>query len=176
MYNAAISILKRIISPNMSEQSKIEAIYKYVIDNVEYDYKTMAEREEDYNNNYHPLEQSEKLRKFRLINTAFSGIIYHKGNCEALSNTIVFLLNIIGIKASTIYTYKKDGCYHDHFDHAALKIFFDYNTFYSDPEDDKMKRKTNIFLTKSEFLLEHLISPFDLKVDSLTEKKQKLRK
>lgn len=177
MYNIALSILKKIIKPNMNDLDKIEAIYRYVIGNVEYDYKTMAEREEDYiHNAYHPLDQSEKLRKFRIINTAFSGIIYKKGNCEALSNTISFLLKIIGITANTIYTYKKDGSYHDHFDHAALKILTNTGIYYSDPEEDKIKGTINIFLTKNEFLNQHAMSPFDLKVESLIEKKQKIRK
>ena len=83
----ADEIVSKIITPNMTDEKKIETIYDYIINNADYD-------SEYYSNN--------KKVDFT-SRTAYGILLNKKGICGGFSDSINMLLRKIGIEAYSVF-------------------------------------------------------------------------
>lgn len=132
----ACNIIASIINDNMDLYTKITNIYKYVITNLIYDYEGLDYRNDYYiNHQYNAFENSETMNKFRRMNTSIEAFKNGCVVCEGYVNMMIYLLNLIGVKAKSIKVKNKGT--NSHYDHVAMCYEYNDEIYYADPQKEE---------------------------------------
>ena len=137
---------------NKSDYEIAYEIYKYIIQNVQYDYDGLEYREKHFDA---LAKEDKEYAKMIFINTSLSALKNKKSVCDGYVNAIIYLLNLAGIKALPVLCANKDGSLH-----TAIKILIDEDWIYADPERDSSDKKMCYFnLTREELAKRYTIAP-----------------
>lgn len=167
-------ILDQIIDDSMSETEKICAINTWLVDNVEYDFNVIDERD-DASAGKIELEGQRAIDNIR-ANSAYNSLVLQSAVCEGYTNGMKYLLNKAGIEAEKVdcrYWDKEDEEITEYIhpknaNHSIIRFKTKDGWFYSDPTFDSMnpcKRKF-FFKTKNEINKIHGLSLIEMNVDS----------
>lgn len=167
-------ILDEIIDDSMTDLEKICAINTWFVDNVEYDFKVIDERD-DASVGKIDLEGKRAVDNIR-ANSAYNSLVLQSAVCEGYTNGMKYLLNKAGIEAEKVdcrYWDEKDEeiteyIHSKNSNHSIIRFKTKDGWFYSDPTFDSMdpcKRKF-FFKTKSEMVNVHGLSISEMNVES----------
>lgn len=177
-------ILKNIIEPEYTEIEKTLAIYNYITENVDYDYK-MLEFDEEMQKDMRYLlflEGSSNKSSYSIINkrilskhSSFNGIMKGKAVCQGYSQMMHYMLtkeNIesreIGCTANPITEEQEDK----EIDHSVIRVKTDDEWYYYDPTWDVGKTTYEYaYNTKDEFYKKHTLSAGEEKIENVKQKK-----
>ena len=167
-------ILDEIIDDSMTDLEKICAINTWFVDNVEYDFNVIDERD-DASVGKIDLEGKRAVDNIR-ANSAYNSLVLQSAVCEGYTNGMKYLLNKAGIEAEKVdcrYWDEKDEEITEYIhpknsNHSIIRFKTKDGWFYSDPTFDSMdpcKRKF-FFKTKSEMANVHGLSISEMNVES----------
>ena len=177
-------ILQNIIKPDYTEIEKTLAIYNYITDNVDYDYKMLEFDQEmqKYEKYCLFLEGSSNKSSYSIINkrllskhSSFNGIMKGKAVCQGYSQMMHYMLtkeNIesreIGCTANPITEEQEDK----EIDHSVIRVKTDDEWYYYDPTWDTGKTKYEYaYKTKDEFYKKHTLNAGEEKIENVKQKK-----
>lgn len=179
-------ILQNIIKPEYTEIEKTLAIYNYITENVDYDYKMLEfDQEMKKDEKYCVfLEESSNRSSYSIINkrilgkqSSFNAIMKGKAVCQGYANMMHYMLTKENIESIEI------GCIADPIieeqeledkgiDHSVIRVKTDDEWYYYDPTWDAGKFELrNAFKTKEEFEKNHTFTVLEEKIKSPEEKK-----
>lgn len=146
---------------NNDIESSIINLYRYIVTHLTYDYDGLEERNNYYiNNKYNPFLDNDIMNKFRLMNTCIHALLNGCVICEAYVNALIYLYNLIGIKARSLRVREKGN--DTHYDHAAMCFVYNEKIYYSDPQkEDDFIKLNKLFMREEEFRNIYDISPLD---------------
>lgn len=179
-------ILQNIIKPEYTEIEKTLAIYNYITENVDYDYK-MLEFDQEMKKDMRYwlfLEGSSNKSSYSIINkrilgkqSSFNAIMKGKVVCQGYSNMMRYMLTKENIESREI------GCIADpiieeqkleekEVDHSVIRVKTDDEWYYYDPTWDAGKTKYEYaYNTKDEFYKKHTLNAGEEKIQSVKQKK-----
>lgn len=179
-------ILQNIIKPEYTEIEKTLAIYNYITENVDYDYK-MLEFDQEMKKDMRYwlfLEGSSNKSSYSIINkrilgkqSSFNAIMKGKVVCQGYSNMMHYMLTKENIESREI------GCIEDpiieeqkleekEVDHSVIRVKTDDEWYYYDPTWDAGKTKYEYaYNTKDEFYKKHTLNAGEEKIQSVKQKK-----
>ena len=177
-------ILQNIIKPEYTEIEKTLAIYNYITENVDYDYKMLEfDQEMKKDEKYCVfLEESSNRSSYSIINkrilgkqSSFNAIMKGKAVCQGYSQMMHYMLtkeNIesreIGCTANPITEEQEDK----EIDHSVIRVKTDDEWYYYDPTWDTGKTKYEYaYKTKDEFYKKHTLSAGEERIQSVKQKK-----
>ena len=179
-------ILQNIIKPEYTEIEKTLAIYNYITENVDYDYKMLEfDQEMKKDEKYCVfLEESSNKSSYSIINkrilgkqSSFNAIMKGKAVCQGYANMMHYMLTKENIESREI------GCIADPIieeqeledkgiDHSVIRVKTDDEWYYYDPTWDTGKTKYEYaYKTKDEFYKKHTLSAQEEKIQSVKQKK-----
>ena len=179
-------ILQNIIKPEYTEIEKTLAIYNYITENVDYDYKMLEfDQEMKKDEKYCVfLEESFNRSSYSIINkrilgkqSSFNAIMKGKAVCQGYANMMHYMLTKENIESIEI------GCIADPIieeqeledkgiDHSVIRVKTDDEWYYYDPTWDTGKTKYEYaYKTKDEFYKKHTLSAQEEKIQSVKQKK-----
>ena len=179
-------ILQNIIEPEYTEIEKTLAIYNYITDNVDYDYKMLEFDQEmqKYEKYCLFLEGSSNRSSYSIINkrilgkqSSFNGIMKGKAVCQGYANMMHYMLTKENIESREI------GCIANPIteeqeledkgtDHSVIRVKTDDEWYYYDPTWDAGKTTYEYaYKTKDEFYKKHTLSAQEEKIQSVKQKK-----
>lgn len=179
-------ILQNIIEPEYTEIEKTLAIYNYITDNVDYDYK-MLEFDERMQKDVRYslfLEGRSNKSSYSIINkrllgkqSSFNAIMKGKAVCQGYAQMMHYMLtkeNIesreIGCIANSITEEQK--LEEKGIDHSVIRVKTDDEWYYYDPTWDTGKTKYEYaYKTKDEFYKKHTLSAGEERIQSVKQKK-----
>lgn len=179
-------ILQNIIKPEYTEIEKTLAIYNYITQNVDYDYKMHEFGEEIQKDMRYGLflEGSSNRSSYSIINkrilskqSSFNGIMKGKAVCQGYANMMHYMLtkeNIesreIGCIATPIT--KEQKLEDKEIDHSVIRVKTDDEWYYYDPTWDVGKTTYKYaYNTKDEFYKKHTLSAGEEKIENVKQKK-----
>lgn len=153
LYNIGLQIIQKIISNDMDEYEKVRKIYKYIVENLSYDYDSLEERNKYVYSNSISVYGND----YKDINTSYKALKDHMVVCEGYANSLKFLLNIIGVESKTIVCFfKNSGESFEYFNHTASMIKIDGIWYYCDSQLENDSGNLKYFLqTREEFEITH---------------------
>ena len=159
VHNIATNIIKN--NTNDDIESSIVNLYRYIVTHLTYDYDGLEERNNYFiNNKYNPFLDNELMNKFRLMNTCIHAFLNGCVICEAYVNALIYLYNLIGIKARSLRVKEKGN--NTHYDHATMCFVYNNKLYYSDPQkEDDFIKLNKLFISEEEFRNIYDISPLD---------------
>lgn len=179
-------ILQNIIEPEYTEIEKTLAIYNYITDNVDYDYK-MLEFDERMQKDVRYslfLEGRSNKSSYSIINkrilgkqSSFNAIMKGKAVCQGYAQMMHYMLTKENIESREI------GCIADPIieeqeledkgiDHSVIRVKTDDEWYYYDPTWDTGKTKYEYaYKTKDEFYKKHTLSAGEERIQSVKQKK-----
>lgn len=179
-------ILQNIIEPEYTEIEKTLAIYNYITDNVDYDYK-MLEFDERMQKDVRYslfLEGRSNKSSYSIINkrilgkqSAFNAIMKGKAVCQGYANMMHYMLTKENIES------RETMCIADPIieeqeledkgiDHSVIRVKTDDEWYYYDPTWDTGKTKYEYaYKTKDEFYKKHTLSAGEERIQSVKQKK-----
>lgn len=179
-------ILQNIIKPEYTEIEKTLAIYNYITENVDYDYKMLEfDQEMQKDEKYCVfLEESSNRSSYSIINkrilgkqSSFNAIMKGKAVCQGYAQMMHYMLTKENIESREI------GCIADPIieeqeledkgmDHSVIRVKTDDEWYYYDPTWDTGKTKYEYaYKTKDEFYKKHTLSAQEEKIQSVKQKK-----
>lgn len=179
-------ILQNIIKPEYTEIEKTLAIYNYITENVDYDYKMLEfDQEMKKDEKYCVfLEESSNRSSYSIINkrilgkqSSFNAIMKGKAVCQGYAQMMHYMLTKENIESREI------GCIADpiieeqkleekEVDHSVIRVKTDDEWYYYDPTWDTGKTKYEYaYKTKDEFYKKHTLSAQEEKIQSVKQKK-----
>ena len=179
-------ILQNIIKPEYTEIEKTLAIYNYITENVDYDYKMLEfDQEMKKDEKYCVfLEESSNRSSYSIINkrilgkqSSFNAIMKGKAVCQGYANMMHYMLTKENIESIEI------GCIADPIieeqeledkgiDHSVIRVKTDDEWYYYDPTWDAGKTTYEYaYKTKDEFYKKHTLSAQEEKIQSVKQKK-----
>lgn len=179
-------ILQNIIKPEYTEIEKTLAIYNYITENVDYDYKMLEFDQEMQKDEKYCLflEGSSNKSSYSIINkrilgkqSAFNAIMKGKAVCQGYAQMMHYMLTKENIESREI------GCIADPIieeqeledkgmDHSVIRVKTDDEWYYYDPTWDTGKTKYEYaYKTKDEFYKKHTLSAQEEKIQSVKQKK-----
>lgn len=178
-------ILQNIIEPEYTEIEKTLAIYNYITDNVDYDYKMLEfDQEMKKDEKYCVfLEESSNRSSYSIINkrilgkqSSFNAIMKGKAVCQGYAQMMHYMLTKENIESREI------GCIADPIieeqeledkgiDHSVIRVKTDDEWYYYDPTWDTGKTKYEYaYKTKDEFYKKHTLSAQEEKIENVKQK------
>ena len=179
-------ILQNIIEPEYTEIEKTLAIYNYITDNVDYDYK-MLEFDERMQKDVRYslfLEGRSNKSSYSIINkrilgkqSSFNAIMKGKAVCQGYAQMMHYMLTKENIESREI------GCIADPIieeqkledkgiDHSVIRVKTDDEWYYYDPTWDTGKTKSEYaYKTKDEFYKKHTLNAGEERIQSVKQKK-----
>lgn len=179
-------ILQNIIEPEYTEIEKTLAIYNYITDNVDYDYK-MLEFDERMQKDVRYslfLEGRSNKSSYSIINkrilgkqSSFNAIMKGKAVCQGYAQMMHYMLTKENIESREI------GCIADPIieeqkledkgiDHSVIRVKTDDEWYYYDPTWDTGKTKYEYaYKTKDEFYKKHTLNAGEERIQSVKQKK-----
>lgn len=179
-------ILQNIIKPEYTEIEKTLAIYNYITENVDYDYKMLEfDQEMKKDEKYCVfLEESSNRSSYSIINkrilgkqSSFNAIMKGKAVCQGYAQMMHYMLTKENIESREI------GCIADpiieeqeleekEVDHSVIRVKTDDEWYYYDPTWDTGKTKYEYaYKTKDEFYKKHTLNAGEEKIQSVKQKK-----
>ena len=179
-------ILQNIIKPEYTEIEKTLAIYNYITENVDYDYKMLEFDQEMKKDEKYCifLEESSNRSSYSIINkrilgkqSSFNAIMKGKVVCQGYANMMHYMLTKENIESIEI------GCIADPIieeqeledkgiDHSVIRVKTDDEWYYYDPTWDAGKTTYEYaYKTKDEFYKKHTLSAQEEKIQSVKQKK-----
>ena len=179
-------ILQNIIKPEYTEIEKTLAIYNYITENVDYDYKMLEFDQEMKKDEKYCLflEGSSNKSSYSIINkrilgkqSSFNAIMKGKVVCQGYANMMHYMLTKENIESREI------GCIADpiieeqkleekEVDHSVIRVKTDDEWYYYDPTWDAGKTKYEYaYNTKDEFYKKHTLNAGEEKIQSVKQKK-----
>lgn len=155
VYEIARKIVDDNITDEMTDEEKIETLYKYVVSNLEYDNENLAKRAKYVSTNSNLNIYS---NKFKYINSSYGAFTSGKAVCEGYANMLIFLLNMVGIESRIVYCNVKGivSENQDYYSHAANKIKIDNKWYYFDSQLETNINELRYYKkTKEEFYKTH---------------------
>lgn len=164
MNKKAQEILSSIIQPNYSDIEKVSAIYAYIIQNVQYDYESLAAAKGEKNAAYEEAKKNMGERITTILDrrqSSYNAILQGKSVCEGYTNMMHYLLSSVGVQSKTC------SCSADlnrkvvgaNSNHSVIKVQIEGNWYYFDPTWDAQENVLkNFFKTKDEFSKTHILS------------------
>lgn len=161
LYFKGIQVLSGIINNTMSDEEKIEKIYKFIIQKLRYDFEDLEKR----NNYVYTHNIGIYDNDYKDINSSYKALIEYKAVCEGYANLFKFLLNIEGIESETIVCfYKNSNEKFEYLNHTANKIWLNNEWLYCDPQLEDNINNLRFFLkTRDEFSNTHILIDDKLK-------------
>ena len=179
-------ILQNIIEPEYTEIEKTLAIYNYITDNVDYDYK-MLEFDERMQKDVRYslfLEGRSNKSSYSIINkrilgkqSSFNAIMKGKAVCQGYAQMMHYMLTKENIESREI------GCIADPIieeqkledkgiDHSVIRVKTDDEWYYYDPTWDTGKKKYNeCSCASDEFYKKHTLNAGEERIQSVKQKK-----
>ena len=159
VHNIATNIVTN--ETNNDLENSIINIYRYIVTHLTYDYDGLEERNNYYiNNKYNPFLENELMNKFKLMNTCIHALLNGCVVCEAYVNALIYLYNLIEIKARSLRVREKGS--NTHYDHATMCFLYNNKIYYSDPQkEDDFIKLNKLFMSEEEFKSIYDISPLD---------------
>ena len=105
MDKRAQEILEGIIGKDYSDIEKIAAIYVYIIQNVKYDYETLAAAKGEENVAYEEARSNLSENINTILDrrqSSYNTILKGKGVYEGYTNMMHYLLHSVGVKSKTV--------------------------------------------------------------------------
>ena len=182
----AEEILQNIIEAEYTEIEKTLAIYNYITENVDYDYKMLEfdQRMRKDARYFLFLEGHSNKSSYSIINkrilskhSSFNGIMKGKAVCQGYANMMHYMLTKENIESREI------GCIADpiieeqkleekEVDHSVIRVKTDDEWYYYDPTWDAGKTKYEYaYNTKDEFYKKHTLNAGEEKIQSVKQKK-----
>lgn len=179
-------ILQNIIKPEYTEIEKTLAIYNYITENIDYDYKMLEFDQEMKKDEKYCLflEGSSNKSSYSIINkrilgkqSSFNAIMKGKVVCQGYANMMHYMLTKENIESREI------GCIADpiieeqkleekEVDHSVIRVKTDDEWYYYDPTWDAGKTKYEYaYNTKDEFYKKHTLNAGEEKIQSVKQKK-----
>ena len=173
-------ILQNIIKPEYTEIEKTLAIYNYITENVDYDYKMLEfDQEMKKDEKYCVfLEGSSNKSSYSIINKRILGKqSSFNAVCQGYANMMHYMLTKENIESIEI------GCIADPIieeqeledkgiDHSVIRVKTDDEWYYYDPTWDTGKTTYEYaYKTKDEFYKKHTLSAQEEKIQSVKQKK-----
>lgn len=164
MDKKAQDILHSIIRPGYSDIEKISAIYAYIIQNVQYDYESLAAAKGEKNSAYEEAKNNLGERISTILDrrqSSYNAILQGKGVCEGYTNMMHYLLNSVGIKSKTVSCNANldSTVVGANSNHSVIKVEIGDNWYYFDPTWDAQENVLKNFMkTKDEFSKNHVLS------------------
>ncbi len=182
----AEEILQNIIEPEYTEIEKTLAIYNYITENVDYDYKMLEfdQRMRKDARYFLFLEGHSNKSSYSIINkrilskhSSFNGIMKGKAVCQGYANMMHYMLtkeNIelreIGCIATPIT--EEQELEDKEIDHSVIRVKTDNEWYYYDPTWDVGKTTYEYaYNTKDEFYKKHTLSAGEEKIKNVKQKK-----
>lgn len=156
MYNRANRILRELQIDKLEDKKKVQYIYEYIIKHLQYDYKGLQYRDENYKFFEYMTGEEKKyfMRRLATINSSFGAITRKKVVCDGYVNLMKFLLNFYGISSQTVICFRQNRL------HSAIKFKIESVWYYADPEQDQKIKSTQYFgLTYQEFSSIYELAP-----------------
>lgn len=164
MDKKAQEILSSIVEPDYSDIEKVSAIYAYIVQNVQYDYESLAAVKGEKNAAYEEAKNNMGERITTILDrqqSSYNAILKGKSVCEGYTNMMHYLLNSVGVQSRTC------SCSADlnssivgaNSNHSVIKVQIEGNWYYFDPTWDAKKNVLKYFFkTKDEFSKTHILS------------------
>lgn len=179
-------ILQNIIEPEYTEIEKTLAIYNYITDNVDYDYK-MLEFDERMQKDVRYslfLEGRSNKSSYSIINkrilgkqSAFNAIMKGKAVCQGYANMMHYMLTKENIESRETMCIanpiiEEQELEDKGIDHSVIRVKTDDEWYYYDPTWDTGKTKYEYaYKTKDEFYKKHTLSAGEERIQSVKQKK-----
>lgn len=159
MNEMAEVIIKNIINKEMTDEQKVLALYRYVVENLTYDYDRLEKRA-DYVYSDHKIPTYDNNHKY--INSSYEAFISGKVICEGYVNMLNFLLSKLNIESRTVYCAVKNSKDYSagYYDHSSIAIKLNNEWYYFDAQLETDSINLKYFKkTREEFSETHDFSP-----------------
>jgi len=123
------------IYDEVSEEEKIEFVYKFVTNNTVFDKEGIENRDVEYNTyieKYNKIPEFAK-NKFAMIHSSYNALMLGKSNCEGFVNLIKFMLNILEIRSFNVHCIDVRNNVNNLPNHAMIRILNKGTWYYCDP-------------------------------------------
>lgn len=153
-------ILVNITNRNMSEEEKVLAVYRYVIEHLTYDHERLDQRVNYVKDTHKKIPTYENNHKY--INSSYEAFMTGRVVCEGYVNMINFLLNKLNIESRTVYcAVKESSDYHEgYYNHSANAIKLENEWYYFDAQLESDSKNLKFYKkTRKEISETHDLSP-----------------
>lgn len=158
MDDKASEILERLNLDGLDTIQKVYKIYEYIVNNTEYDYSGIEERNTVYNSGIDlAKKENEVFKKEALtINSSYCALINNRAVCDGYVNMMRLLLSMENIQTNKVMClFKSDQSLKP--DHVIIKFKDENgNWYYCDPEKEQKTKQIDYFaLTYDEISKTH---------------------
>lgn len=156
---------------NPSPLDKVSGVYRWICDNIKYDYNGLELSEKE--------DRNKKYRKTDQIRSSYVALIDKKAVCVGISNLFNFFMADLGYSAEPVScsSVTSEDARMTISNHQMSKVFINNSTYYCDPTWDLGSSESRYFcLNKKEMGRDHQFTVADLKVQSGESYQEILRK
>lgn len=175
MFYVVRKLVSAFVLDNDTDFEKAFMIYKYIVNNVKYDYDGLNYRDALYYENKELIKQSEYLKqRILLINSSYSAIINGKAVCDGYMNMMKFALGMCNIKSKKVLCSVTSNSPWKT-DHVIIK-FKDKETdawFYCDPEKQQKHKTGDYFGLTIDQISETHTFPYGSEEEAFVKLKRK---
>lgn len=179
-------ILQNIIEPEYTEIEKTLAIYNYITDNVDNDYKMLEFHERMQKDVRYSLflEGRSNKSSYSIINkrilgkqSSFNAIMKGKAVCQGYAQMMHYMLTKENIESREVYCIadpiiEEQELEDKGIDHSVIRVKTDDEWYYYDPTWDAGNAKYEYaYKTKYEFNKKHTLSAQEEKIENVKQKK-----
>ena len=163
LYEKCLQVIKKNRLKEMSDIEKIAYIYKYTVNNVQFDDEGLYQRMIEFykmKEQYNEIPQFIK-KKFAMLHSSFMAMIYHKSNCEGYVNLMKFMLNILDIKSYDVHCVDPRHGEVNRCNHAILRVPYNGVWYYCDPTIEHITGDNYFMRTKEEISKTHILNTYE---------------
>jgi len=175
MFYITHQMVSAFILDSHTDFEKALMIYKYIVNNVKYDYEGLNYRDKLYHENNEIFKQNTYLKqRILLINSSYSAIINGKAVCDGYMNAMRFAFSMCDIKSKKILCSVTTNSPWKT-DHVIIKFKDKENDtwLYCDPEKQQKHKNRNYFgLTIDEISKTHTF-PYGSEEETFIKQKRK---
>ncbi|MDD2435094.1 MAG: hypothetical protein PHO63_02445 [Bacilli bacterium] len=163
MYDTCDSIIKKNQVKQMDELSKIKFAYNFVVNNVKFDNEGLYQRMLDY---YKIREKHNEIpsyikKKFAMIHSSYTALMYRRSNCEGYVNLMKFMLEMVDIKSYNVRCIDPSYGELERSNHAMIRVPYKGMWYYCDPTFEYNTGQNYFMLTKEQISESHILNGYD---------------
>lgn len=119
---------------DLSENDKLEFVYRYIVNNIKFDKKLIIDRNIAYETDMTQYNEiPTKIRKmFNNFHSSYFASHFKRANCEGRANLMVFMLKMLGVEATNIHCHDNRSDINGS-NHSMVRVSCSDGYVYSDP-------------------------------------------
>ncbi|MDD2377328.1 MAG: hypothetical protein PHD10_03790 [Bacilli bacterium] len=166
MYDACNGIIRKNKVDKMNTLDKIGFAYNFVVKNVKFDNEGLYQRMLEY---YKMKEKYNEIpsfikKKFAMLHSSYTALMYHRSNCEGYVNLMKFMLSLVNVKSYDVHCIDPRYGEFERSNHAMIRIPYKGRWYYCDPTFEHNTKQNYFMLTKEQISKTHILNSYELQL------------